>query len=316
MIAGCLAAAAGFGTWFWFMRFNDNRGEHAAFENVDFRRERLEVTIEATGIVEPENRLQIKPPIGGRMDEVLVQEGQSVKEGEIIAWMSSMERAALLDAARAEGAEALEKWKRVYKPTPIIAPLDGTIIARKTDPGQTFTVQDVVFVLSDRLIIKAEVDETDIGMITEGQQATGVLDAYPDTRLTGAVSHIAFEALTVNNVTIYQVKVIPNETPKQMKSGMTATVRFLVTAVDDALTLPVDAVTAQDGKSAALVDDGNPESPPERWRVLTGLRSAGRVEILAGLEGHEKVVKPSFKMPEKKEETSPFVPSRRRSGTR
>jgi macrolide-specific efflux system membrane fusion protein len=51
----------------------------------------------------PQNRLEIKPPIAGRAEEVLVNEGELVKAGQIIAWMSSTDRAALLDAARAQG---------------------------------------------------------------------------------------------------------------------------------------------------------------------------------------------------------------------
>lgn len=63
----------------------------------------LEVTILATGTVQPENRLEIKPPVPGRIEEVLVKEGQVVKRGDVLAWMSSTERAALLDAARSQG---------------------------------------------------------------------------------------------------------------------------------------------------------------------------------------------------------------------
>ena len=65
----------------------------------------LEITILATGTLQPENRLSIKAPLAGRIDQVLVTEGVRVRRGQIIAWMSSTERAALLDAARARGPE-------------------------------------------------------------------------------------------------------------------------------------------------------------------------------------------------------------------
>jgi macrolide-specific efflux system membrane fusion protein len=280
----------------------------AAYERVDFSRERIEITIEASGTVEPRNRIEIKPPIGGRTEDVLVKEGQQVTKGEIIALMSSTERAALLDAARAKGPEVLRKWEDAYKTTPLIAPLDGTIIARNTEPGQTVTAQDPIMVLSDRLIVTAQVDETDIGRIQTGQPARITLDAYPDVVVKGTVEQIAYDATTVNNVTIYEVKVEPESIPKCMKSGMTATIAFFEAAVENALTLPTDAVQVEDGKSLVLVEDGRQETPPEAWRVLTGLATGGRVEILAGLDGHEQVVRKSFKLKEKSKSRSPFMP--------
>jgi len=282
-----------------------------AYDPAAFSHERIEVTIESTGVVEPRNRIEIKPPIGGRIEDVLVKEGQLVTKGEIIARMSSMERAAMLDAARAKGPDVVRKWEDAYKTTPLIAPLDGTIIARNTEPGQTVTAQDSIMVLSDRLIVTAQVDETDIGRIQNGQAAKITLDAYPDVMVTGVVQQIAYDATTVNNVTIYEVKVEPAEIPRCMKSGMTATVSFSAAAADNVLTLPADAIQTRDGRSFVLVNGGRPETPPETRRILTGLSGKGRVEILAGLDGSEQVVSKSFKLQEASKSRSPFMPGSR-----
>jgi len=59
----------------------------------------IQTFISTTGTVQPQNRLEIKPPISGRIEEILVKEGQIVTVGQILAWMSSTERAALLDTA-------------------------------------------------------------------------------------------------------------------------------------------------------------------------------------------------------------------------
>jgi macrolide-specific efflux system membrane fusion protein len=314
LIVLCLLLAAGAGAWWLYRVRGDNGDDPLAYEPVAFQRRRLENTIESTGVVEPRNRLEIKPPISGRIDEVLVTEGQQVAKSEIVARMSSTERATLLDAARARGEATLRKWEDVYKPTPLVAPLAGTIIARHIEPGQTVTIQDPVLVLSDRLIVTAQVDETDIGSVRPGQAATLSLDAYPDVVVRGVVGHVAYEAVTVNNVTIYEVEVEPEQVPDCMKSGMTATVAFLVAAADDVLTLPSDAVSRDNGKSVVLVDaDGKPETPPERWRVLTGLSDDGRVEVLAGLDGNERVVRKAFRIERRKDEgNSPFMPFGRR----
>jgi macrolide-specific efflux system membrane fusion protein len=84
-IAGLLIAAGLASCRLLHFRSRDT----AAYERVDFSRERIEITIEASGTVEPRNRIEIKPPIGGRTEDVLVKEGQQVTKGEIIALMSS-----------------------------------------------------------------------------------------------------------------------------------------------------------------------------------------------------------------------------------
>lgn len=295
-------------------RRETGQAEATRYEPAPFARGGLAVTVESTGVVEPRNRIVVKPPIGGRIDEVLVDEGQAVRKGEVIARMSSIERATLLDAARAKGEDTLRRWEDVYKSTPLIAPLDGTVIARNTEPGQTVTAQDPVLVLSDRLVAVAQVDETDIGQVRVGQAVAIRLDAYPAVAVSGVVSRIAYEAVTVNNVTVYKVEIAPTRVPDCMKSGMTATVVFTVAEAEDVLSLPSDAITTEGGVAAVLVDaDGNPATPPESWRVLTGLVAGGRTEILAGLDGGEAVVRKTFSLPPKKEAgRSPFMPGRPR----
>jgi len=72
-------------------------------EKVRVTRGNILASIPATGTVMPRNRLEIKPPVAGRVEQILVNEGHNVRKGEILAWMSSNDRAALLDAARAKG---------------------------------------------------------------------------------------------------------------------------------------------------------------------------------------------------------------------
>ncbi len=74
-----------------------------AYRELTITRGDIDVTVLATGVVQPSNRLEIKPPIAGRVEQVLVNEGQHVRRGQVLAWMSSSERAALIDAARAKG---------------------------------------------------------------------------------------------------------------------------------------------------------------------------------------------------------------------
>lgn len=265
----------------------------------------LEVTVLATGVVRPRNRLEIKPPLAGRIEEVRVNEGDRVHKGQILAWMSSTERAALLDAARARGAEELERWSEFYKPTPILSPIAGTVILRNVEPGQSFTAQDAVLVVADRLIVEAQVDETDIAQVRLGQPARIVLDAYPATSIEGQVTAIAYEAKTINNVTTYPVEVLPRKVPAFMKSGMTAAVHFLVAVKRDALLLAAQALRSRNGKPyVLLLPLAKGEKPVERT-VEIGITDGKRVEILSGLSEGDKVLVPEIGVA-KRTGTSPF----------
>jgi len=154
----------------------------------------IQMAVMTTGAVEPQNRLEIKPSINSRIEEILVDEGDKVTKGQILAWTSSTERAALVDAARSQGDGALAYWEQVYKQTPIISPIDGEVIVRSIEPGQTVTTNDTVLVLSDRLIVSAQFDETDIGRVGLGKEAVIALDAYPKVKIEGTVDHIAYES--------------------------------------------------------------------------------------------------------------------------
>lgn len=267
-----------------------------AWRIVQVERGDLKITALATGVVQPQNRVEIRPPVTGRAEEILVREGELVKKGQLLAWLSSTERAVLLDAARAKGPEELAHWQELYKPTPLMAPLDGVVIARKVEPGQTVTAQDAVLVISNRLIVKAQVDETDIAQVKIGQRAAVSLDAYPDQPVEGRVVHITYEARTVNNVTIYEVDVLPKRVPDVMRSGMTANVRFDVTTHTGVLLLPADAVRQErTGAAVWRPDSANPARPASH-PIEIGPSENGTVVILAGLQEGDTVLVPVVDM--------------------
>lgn len=302
------------GVW-W--RGGHRRHHESAYRTVTVERGDLQVTILATGEVQPDNRLEIKAPIAGRVEAVLVEEGEAVTKGQVVAWLSSTERAALLDAARAQGPDELAHWEALYKPAPLMAPLDGAIIARNVEPGQTIATSDAVLVLSDRLIVKASVDETDIGQVRLNEPASITLDAYPNDAVAGTVTHIAYEAKTVNNVTTYEVDVLPARVPEFMRSGMTANVTFLVAEQKDLVLLPAEAVKQEDNGASVLVPDPSGRTPAIRRPVETGLSDGKRLEVVSGVQAGDTVLVPVFKAPRSGQgQTNPFSPMRgqRRAG--
>lgn len=283
---------------FWF-----KKPSQQVFKKATIQRGDIVMKILATGTVQPENRLEIKPPVAGRVEQVLVKEGQRVQKGQILAWLSSNERAALIDAARSQGPEELKKWEEMYKTTPLIAPINGMIILRNIENGQTFTINDAVLVMSDRLTVKAQVDETDLAQIHLKQKSEIVLDAYPDQTLPAIVDQMAFEAKTVNNVTTYLIDVLPTSSPEYLRSGMTANVTFVGDTKTNILLIPNEFIKYDNGKPTALTLEENKTVGHD---LQLGVSDGKFTEILSGIEEKQIVVLPINKKEQKS--TSPFSP--------
>ncbi|MDD5552530.1 MAG: efflux RND transporter periplasmic adaptor subunit [Candidatus Omnitrophica bacterium] len=273
----------------------------------------IETFVSTTGTVLPKNRLEVKPPVAGRIESIEVKEGEKIKAGSTLAWMSSTERAALLDSARGQGEDALKYWKEVYKAIPLLSPIDGEVIVATTQPGQTVTTTDPVIVLSDRLIVRAQVDETDIGKIKEGQNAFVTRDAYPDTKIKAVVEHIYYESKTVSNVTVYQADLLPEEVPYFFRSGMNASIDFIEKSKEGILTIPKEAVRQEKEESYVLLkQEGSGE--PVMTRVILGASDDKNVEIISGIGAADTIIisKEKYALPRASSGGSPFLPGRRR----
>lgn len=302
-----LVGATGGGGWWWWHR-HQKRDDLPTYEPVTVQRGDVAVSIQATANITPENRVEIKPPVGGRMEELLVVEGENVKEGQVIAWMSATDRAALIDAARARGPKELARWKEIYKATPIVAPLDGAIILRNAEPGQTVSSSDAVLVLSDHLIAEAQVDETDLAQIHMGQPVRVVLDAYPDRKLEGKVTHISYESKTVLNVTTYTVEITLQQVPEFVRSGMTAVANFHIAAHTNVLYLAFDAVKQERNRASVTLPAPEEGAQPETREVKTGLTDGKRVEIVNGLSEGETVLIVHAPVNVAGQTSNPFMP--------
>ncbi len=269
----------------------------------------IENVISTTATVLPRNRLEIVPPVNGRIDNILVREGQRVTAGQTLAVMSSTERAALLDAARGQGEETLKYWQEVYKAIPLTSPIDADVIVSKTQAGQTVTTADAVVVLSDELIVRAQVDETDIGKVKLGQSATVTLDAYPDEKINAVVQHIYYESKTINNVTMYEVDLACEKIPSFFRSGMNATVDFLENSKKDILLIPLEAVTTENGESFVFVRSSQGAEPVKR-QVKLGLSDERYWEVISGISKDDVVIikKQTANSSGDRSEKNPFMP--------
>ena len=277
-------------------------------ETVTVKRGDLTVTIQATATIKPENRLEIKPPLAGRAETVEVDLGTKVKQGQVLAWMSSSERAALLDAARAKGQKELAYWQEIYKATPLVAPLYGLIISRSLVPGQVVQSTETVFIMSDRLIAQADLDETDLGKIKVDQKTEVTLDGFPGTTLSGKVYKIAYDSVTVNNVTTYKVDVEFDQIPDFLRSGMTANVKFLIDQRKNILLIPEETIQDQ---NKVLVTDGKTQTPRT---IKLGVSDGQNVEVLSGLNEGESIVLTNYQLQEGPKRGMSILPNFRTGG--
>jgi macrolide-specific efflux system membrane fusion protein len=270
-----------------FYSYKKNQKPVITYSEYKVERGDIAISILSTGTVKPKNRLEIKAPVAGRIDQVLIKEGSVVRKGQILAWMSSTERAAMLDAARAKGEDEYKKWSELYLSTPVLAPISGTIILKSVEPGQTFTNIDAIFTMSDILTVQALVDETDIAQIKLNSSASIVLDAYPKFPISAHVDKLAFDSTTTNNVTTYAIEVKPDKTPDFMRSGMTANVTFSVQSKKNILVVPSEALKVIDGKSVVLRKG---EKAPIEVTISTGISDGKNTEVLEGLTENDSIL--------------------------
>lgn len=130
----------------------------------------------------------------------------------------------------------------------IVSPVDGVVIARKVDVGQTVAASlqtPTLFSIArdlTRMQIEASVDEADIGRIAEGQRAICRFDAWPDTTFEGTVTQVRLKSTVVSNVVTYTVIIRVDNSELKLKPSMTANVTIVTEEKKDALKVPAAAL--------------------------------------------------------------------------
>jgi HlyD family secretion protein len=154
-------------------------------------------------------------------------------------------------AAQKQAQAQLDRAEINLRYATIKAPIDGVVISRAVDVGQTVAASlsaPTIFTIANDLTkmqVQANVDEADIGKVQVGQEVNFTVDAYADQPFQGVVSQIRLASVTVQNVVNYIVIIdVPNPELKLMP-GMTATVTILVTKKENVLRVPTVALRFQ-----------------------------------------------------------------------
>lgn len=339
---GILAAAliAGGGYAYYTMSAAENAAQ--AVETVTVQRMDIKSTVEATGTIRPVDSVEVSSKITARISSVLVKENDTVTAGQVVATLDGKDYEAKRDQAQYRVTNTRAKYNRMsylesigaksksdledaeynydtaqstleeadsdVNETIITAPISGVVVGEPKTAG-TMAVQGsdnptVIMRIADlsKKQIKAKVDETDIGSIRVGQEATFTVDAYTDKKFTARVSKIsqtdvtntwdtsssASSSSSGTSVIYYYVTLDVDDPENLLLPAMTARVVINTADRNDALVVPLSTLKTDAAGSYVLVlqEDGTQET---RY-VETGIYSDEYVEILGGLSEGERVV--------------------------
>ncbi len=191
--------------------------------------------------------------------------------------------------------------------TDIVSPVDGTVVSRNVDVGQTvaasFQTPTLFLIAKDltKMQVDSNVSESDIGDLQVGQHAQFTVDAYGDREFDGTVAQVRQAPITVQNVVTYDVVLDVDNPELLLKPGMTANATIVTARRDDVIRVPMDALrfspkrsgarnasagsnTELDGKRSrrnrrVWIPDGSEIKPV---KVTAGLDDGVNVEILSG----------------------------------
>jgi macrolide-specific efflux system membrane fusion protein len=175
----------------------------------------------------------------------------------------------------------------------IYAPISGIIASVTTQQGETISVSSlnvptfVTIVDLNRLEIYAYVDETDIGKIKHGLDATFTVDSFPDKDFKGKVTAIYPKATIQDNV-VYYITVISIENPEgKLKPDMTVNAAIYLNKRENVLAVPNKSIKREGGKKVVTVLENN---KPVQKAIKTGWKDSNYTEVFEGLREGEQVV--------------------------
>lgn len=194
---------------------------------------------------------------------------------------------------RALSSDKLEEFE-------ILSPAEGTVLEVKVQTGELITSGTatvggghVLMTIADlsRMIVKAKINEVNIGRVQVGQRVEVGLDALPGKTFEGVVAAIAPRGEKTDSIVTYEVKIEMENEEQRLRPLMTANVDILTDVLPDVIALPLEALRSDNGDDIVyvLVDGGR---QPRKVRV--GLRTESQAVIVHGLQEGETVVIPSF----------------------
>ncbi len=180
--------------------------------------------------------------------------------------------------------------------TRIVSPVDGIVVSRNMDVGQTVVASfqtPTLFVIAQdltRMQVNANVSESDIGGVAEGKPAEFTVDAYPKERFAGTVVQVRNAPVSIQNVVTYDVVIAVDNRDLKLKPGMTANAAIVTTRKEGVLRVPnaalrfkLPGVPLERKKTEVwVVREGQ---PPRAVGLRLGVADAAHTEVAEAVEG-------------------------------
>ncbi len=177
---------------------------------------------------------------------------------------------------------SLSKVRVDLEKTTIFSPMDGVVISRAVDVGQTVAASlnaPTLFTLAQdlrQMRIEAQISEADVGGVEEGQTVTFTVDAYPTRTFTGLVNQVRFAAITNQGVVNYVAIVDVDNGDLKLRPGMTANASVVTAKRENALRLPNSALRFRPPEGAAVAPPSRPEKIAAAEEAPGGERAGAR----------------------------------------
>lgn len=275
----------------------------------------------ATATLESDSEAKVVPRTSGRIVELLVEEGDRVEKGQVLARIDKDRLQ--LELARAEAdlsrlrqdfnrhsemhrrslisTEAFERQKYEFEAqqaqvnlarlelsyTDITAPFAGVVTERMIKTGNMVNTTEPVFVVTvmDPLQATLHVPERELARLRAGQTAVLQADALPGERFAGQVARISPVVDAASGT--FRVTVELRDPSGRLRPGMFGRFHIVHDQREQAVLVPVEAVLTEDGRTSVFVVNSD---EAQRRTVVTGYRNNGEYEIVEGLEPGERVV--------------------------
>ena len=289
---------------------------------VEARLQPVAEVVSLVGTVTPNESVEIKSETDGVVQTIGFSEGQSVEAGALLlsldhtkfqAALQESEASLELSRANFERAQqmfrgkliaqqefdqasatfqvnqsAVELRRRLLKDARIVAPFSGTTGARQISPGQVISRNTPLTTLVDLSVMKVELSlpERFLGQVRIGQKVDFYVDAYPKERFSGEVYFISPQLDPGTRTALVKARVANPEA--RLRGGMLAQLGVSVRLRESALVSPEPSVMASGDTNMVFVV--SPQNQAVMRPVRLGMRLAGKVEVLSGIEPGEKVV--------------------------
>ena len=227
---------------------------------------------------------QVSKLSGGKVPSLYELEAQKA----VVARARANVASAKADVANAQATLNVNRSDR--EKSVIYSPINGVVLSRKIEPGQTVAASfeaPVLFKLAEdlsQLELQVDVDEADVGQVHEGQQATFTVDAYPDNHFPASIKQVRYGSQTTDGVVTYTTILKVNNDDLSLRPGMTATAVITTRKLEGVLLVPnaalrfeppqVQAATAKDS-GGSLINSLLPH-PPSRESKVNDLAAANK----------------------------------------